>query len=493
MLTENEVFCDMEKRTGGECYIGVVGPVRSGKSTFIKNFMETLVLPDLIGEEKMRLIDALPQSAEGKTVMTTEPKFVPEKAACITVGTTNTKVNVRLIDCVGYPIEGAFGFTEEGAPRLINTPWSDRAMPFEQAAQLGTEKVIKEHSTIGILVTSDGSFTDLPRESYVSAEERTVRELKALGKPFVILLNCKEPSSSSAQALIEELREKYGVTALAVNCLTIGKEDFMRILSEVLFEFPVKRIDFAFPDWMQVLPADGAIVSSVLSTLKRTAGEVRKMRDCFRFENVFADSEYLKGEISCQIDMGEGSAVITLSEREGVFYTVLGRECGEDLSSDKKLMRYVRALSESKREYDKIRSAFAEAKANGYGVAAPDLDAIALERPSVLKEGGGYGVRFRAAAPSYHIVRVDVNGEVSPMAGNKEQSEEFISGLIADFDESPEKLWEKEFFGKSLKEILGENLSSKISSMPPLAQKKIMRSLTRMVNDGKSNLLCFVF
>lgn len=486
------VYSDVEKRTGGDIYIGVVGPVRTGKSTFIKKFMETLVLPFYPGEEGARIRDSLPQSAEGKTVMTTEPKFVPSKATEISLGgKANAVARVRLIDCVGFPVVGASGFEEEGAPRLVKTPWSDDAIPFERASELGTEKVITEHSTIGILMTTDGSFTDIPRANYIPAEERTVNELKRIKKPFIILVNSSHPDAIETKKLARELEEKYSNTAMAVNCENLGEEDFKAVLGKALFEFPVKCVNFSLPEWMRVLPETSEIISDVLNSLKKFSLGVGKMNDCIGFEKCFSDSEYIRGEITLNMDLGEGTVNIELAAREGVFYRILGKECSADLSSERKLMNYVLELSEAKREYDKIKKAFSEARQNGYGIVPPDNEELLLSKPEPIRRGSDFGVKIRATAPCYHILKVEVSNEIAPSMGSEERSEEFLKELLSHYDDEPEKLWETEVFGKSLKELMNLGMSGK--TLPDGARKKMVRAISKIVNDGKGNLICIVF
>jgi len=493
-MYSTDIYQDIKKRTDGDIYVGVVGPVRTGKSTFIKRFMETLVLPALSGDVKQRAVDELPQSAEGKTVMTTEPKFVPSKAASVSFSDVGNVVNakVRLIDCVGFSVEGAFGFEENGAARLINTPWSDTPVPFERAAEIGTERVIKEHSTIGVLVTTDGSFTDIPRESYIPAEERAVKELKEIGKPFIILLNAAEPSLEATLALRQSLEEKYGVTVLAANCKTLTEGDVNYILRSVLMEFPLKSVDFDIPDWMQVLEKESPLISDIFSRIAKAADGVKKMRDCSLFENAFSDSESILPAIECNMDLGEGNAKITLSAKEGVFYKILSEECGEEISDNKKLISYVKELAESKRSYDKIKSAFEQAENSGYGMA-PMCDGVTMERPEAIKQGNSVGMKIKASAPCYHIMKINVSSEFSPVVGTQSQSEEYINGIIADYDTSPEKIWSINMFGKTLKELVSEGLSSKMTAMPINVQNKMRRAIGKIINDGRGNIICLIF
>ena len=484
------VYEDIAHRTGGDIYIGVVGPVRTGKSTFIKRFMETLVIPSATESSRAVMTDELPQSAAGKTVMTTEPKFVPAPAAKISVS-KGAEASVRLVDCVGFAVEGASGFEEDGAPRLVKTPWQDSPMPFEQAAALGTEKVIKEHSTIGVLVTTDGSITDIPRSGYVSAEERAVRELKALEKPFVILLNCKAPASQSG--LRASLEEKYQAPVLAVNIEEMGEAEILEILQKALFEFPVTRIDVKMPKWLQAFPEDNGAVSALLSVVKNAATNIVKMRDCFALETLFGgDSEFIDPD-EIRMDLGTGRAEITVGAKETLFYRVLSETCGEEIKDDLSLMRYLQDISEVKREYAKVKDAFKEAEEHGYGIVYPEEGEYALAKPRLVKKGSGYGVEFKANAASYHIVKIDVTGQVSPIIGTKQQGEEFVEDTLRAYDEGQEQVWETNIFGKSLRALVGDELSGKSNAMPVDLRRKMRRTISRIVNDGKGNMICFVF
>ena len=484
------VYEDIAHRSGGDIYIGVVGPVRTGKSTFIKRFMETLVIPSAKESERAVMTDELPQSAAGKTVMTTEPKFVPAKAAKITIA-KGTEAAVRLVDCVGFAVSGANGFEEDGAPRLVKTPWQDTPMPFEQAAALGTEKVIKEHSTIGVMITTDGSITDIPRTAYVAAEERAVAELKALDKPFVIVLNCKAPSTQ--EDMRRALEEKYGASVVAVNVEEMGEAEILQILQKALFEFPVTSIDVKIPKWLQALPEDNVAVEGLLTSLKRATETIVKMRDCFALENMFdEDAEFLNPD-EIRLDLGTGRAELAIGAKEALFYEVLSSACGEDVRDDLQLMKFVRDLAEVKRDYNKVKGAFAEAEKNGYGIVYPTAEEYDLEKPQLVKKGAGYGVQFRASATSYHIVKVDITGSVNPIIGTKQQSEEFVSETLRSYDEGRDKVWETNIFGKSLKALVGDELSGKTNAMPVELRRKMRRAVTRIVNEGKGNVICILF
>lgn len=483
------VYEDIASRTNGDIYIGVVGPVRTGKSTFIKRFMEELVIPSADESKRAVMTDELPQSAAGKTVMTTEPKFVPAQAATISVR-EGAEASVRLVDCVGFAVEGAGGFEEDGSPRLIKTPWSDQAMPFEKAAKLGTEKVIREHSTIGILMTTDGSITEIPRAAYVSAEEHAVSELKEIGKPFVILLNCREPETQ--EALRASLEDKYEVPVLAVNAEKLSEPEILRILQKVLFEFPVTGIDIRLPKWVQSLPESSKVVSGLLSRLRKIAPSLVKMKDCLLLENLFGEEDAFVNPDNINMELGKGRAELSIEAREGLFYEVLSEECGENIPDDFSLMRYVKSLADSKRSYDKIKEAFEEAEANGYGTVAPGAEDMSLETPKLIRKGTGYGVNFKATAPSYHIVKVEVTGEVNPIIGTQQQGEDFVREILADYEEHPEKVWATNIFGKTLRELVSEGLEEKAGAMSPDLRKKMRRTITRIVNEGRGGVICIL-
>ena len=484
------VYQDIANRTGGDIYIGVVGPVRTGKSTFIKLFMETLVIPVAKESERKEMTDELPQAGSGRTVMTTEPKFVPAKAVKIGVA-EGVEACVRLVDCVGYAVEGASGFEEEGAPRLVKTPWQDAPMPFEKAAELGTEKVIRDHSTIGVLVTTDGSVAEIERSGYVSAEERAVAELKALGKPFVIVLNCRNPQGS--ETLKTSLEEKYETPVVALNVENMGEAEIMEVLKTALFEFPVSCIDVHMPKWAQSFPESHEVVSSVLAALKKVAPNIVKMRDCFALEKVFEENADFENPIGIRMDLGKGNAEITIEAKPDLFYRTLSKESGEEIVSDLQLMQYVRSLSQTKKDYDKIKDAFKEAEKNGYGIVCPTQEDYELEKPRLIKKGGAYGAQFRANASSYHVLKVNVTGAVNTVIGTKEQGEEFIAETKEAYEAEKGDVWETNIFGKSLRTLVESELSGKSNAMPTELRRKMRRTITKIVNDGKNNVICFLF
>ena len=484
------VYEDIAHRTGGDIYIGVVGPVRTGKSTFIKRVMETLVIPAADEKVRAEMTDELPQSAAGKTVMTTEPKFVPKTAAKITVA-KGADVSVRLVDCVGFAVDGASGFEEDGSPRLVNTPWHTEPMPFEQAAAIGTEKVIREHSTIGVLVTTDGSITDISRENYVAAEERAVRELQGIDKPFVILLNCKNPSEVSA--LKKTLEEKYGVPVVAMNVEKMGENEMLELFQKILFEFPVMRIDVKLPKWLRTFAEDHGAVHGALSAVKNAAANIRKMRDCFALETLFdSDADYLNPD-EIRMDLGKGRAEITIGTKEEFFYRTISETCGEELRDHLSLMQYLKAVASIKKDYDKVKDALKEAAENGYGIVYPREEDYTLEKPQLVKKGASYGVEFKARASGYHIVRVDVTGQISPIIGSQQQGEDFVNDTLRAYEEGEERVWETSIFGKSLRSLVEGEMAGKSNAMPVELRKKMRRIVTKIVNDGKTNVFCLIF
>lgn len=490
-MLDYNVYEDVAKRSGGDIYIGVVGPVRTGKSTLIKKFMTELVIPNVADENlKSVMVDELPQSATGRSVMTTEPKFVPAKS--VEVRIENAVANVRLIDCVGFITEGAVGFEEDGKPRLVNTPWSDEPLPFAEAAALGTEKVICDHSTIGICVTCDGSIADIPRRGYAEAEERTVRRLKELGKPFVIVLNCADPASASARALKNELEAKYSNTVIAANCEKLDGEGLLNVLKAVLFEFPVLSFDVNVPDWMRFLPPDSSAVVELLDRVRSVAPQICKMKDCSAFDGLMLGCGYWKDEAAINLNLAEGRAEITAYARDGIFYDMLSEIAGDSIADEYSLMRYVRGTAEAKRSYDKIKDAFECARVNGYGIVQPDDSDMSLDQPKVVRQGGSVGIKLRATAPSYHIVKIDVTGEVSPIMGSASQSESIVQGMMTGFETNPEGMWETNVFGKSLRGMVKEGLAGKVSGMHDVTKAKMRRAITRIINEGKGGVICIL-
>lgn len=489
-MFDSDIYKDIAARSGGEIYIGVVGPVRTGKSTLIKRFMTELVLPNADQSRLNEMVDELPQSAAGKTVMTTEPKFIPAKAADVKID--NAEAKVRLIDCVGFAVEGAGGFEEDGSPRLIKTMWSDKPLPFTEAAAIGTQKVIRDHSTIGLCVTCDGSVTGLPREGYVPAEERTVGELKRIGKPFVIVLNCSDPKNGKSQHLRAELEQKYQSPVVAINCEKASLDELSAVLRAVLFEFPVTSVDVKIPDWIRVMPADSSAISELLSRVRKVCEKVEVMRECTAFDEAFAGSKYWKGEVAVSLSLATGKATVEVGLQDGVLFDMLSEISGEEITCEGSLMSYVAAASEAKRGYDKVKDAFERAKLTGYGIVCPSDDDMTLEKPRVIKQGANMGIKLKASAPSYHVVKVDVSGEVSPIMGLASQSEDMVNGIMSGFETDPDGTWNTALFGKSLRCMVKEGLDGKVNAMQDDTRAKMRRTITRIVNEGKGGVICIL-
>ncbi len=482
------VYEDIAARTNGEIFVGVVGPVRTGKSTFIKRFMKELVLPNVEGEKSKRYTDELPQSAAGKTIMTTEPKFVPEEGAQIIAGTASAKV--RLIDCVGFPVEGSTGFEEDGGPRLVKTPWNENPVPFQQAAEEGTLRVIRDHSTIGILMTTDGSVTGIPREAYLDGEKQALEELKNSRKPFVIVLNSANPEE--AEDLRAEMEKDYCAPVVCLNAEKAGKKQLAGVLEKVLYEFPVLSIDIDLPDWMRVLDATSPLISEVLSGIREVAPRINKMKDCELLSGMYTESERLNPPASVKVEAATGRAYVKVDAKEGTFYKVLGEQCGVDIKDDFALMNYMYGLKDAKKLYERVGQAFSDAKEFGYGIVPPESDEMCLSEPKVVKKSRRVGVNLHADAPSYHIIRVDVSGEVSPALGGEEQSAAFAKQISENMQSEPESAWNTNMFGRTLKDMLGEELYIKNRSMGDNVRKKMRKTVTRIVNEGKGGVICIL-
>lgn len=503
-MTGSEIYRDIATRTGGDIYIGVVGPVRTGKSTFIKKFMETVVIPNIAGEhDKKRARDELPQSAGGRTVMTTEPKFIPDEAVQISVGDCG-RVNVRMIDCVGYLVPDAIGNTENGTPRMVHTPWSEEAVPFDEAAETGTRKVILEHSTIGMLVTTDGTFGDIPRDSYLEAEERVAREMQAIGKPFAVILNSAEPDSARAEALAMDLEKKYGAPVALVNCLELNGEDISHILHMLLMEFPIREIALRMPGWTSALGADHWLCAAIEDAALKTARAISKVGqvpDMYMSALAETLTESLKGSggteytvsaVAEQIDLGSGRAQVRLALPDSLYYSIIGELTGLDIHGERELLCVLRSLTDAKREYDKYAEAIRELDAHGYGIVMPDVDSLRLEEPEIVKQAGGYGVRLRASAPSVHMIRASIETEINPIVGTEQQSEELVRNLLRDFEEDPKQIWESNLFGRSLYELVNDGLHAKLAHMPDDARQKLGETLSRVINEGSGGLICII-
>ena len=491
-MPEHSIYQDIAERTGGDVYIGVVGPVRTGKSTFIKRFMEALVLPNIgEGYSRERARDEMPQSAAGKTVMTTEPKFIPDEAVAIQIDDC-ASLRVKMIDCVGYIVPEALGTIENGQPRMVRTPWQEEPMPFVEAAEMGTHKVITEHATIGMLITTDGSIGDISRQSYVEAEERIVGELKALGKPFAMILNSVNPTSESAMNLAYELEEKYGVPVALVSCLELDAEDIRHILELVLHEFPVAEIALHLPEWTRALDGEHPIRRSLLQTVRRCADRVNKIGDVREAFADLGENEYIKSAEINSIDLGTGKVRISMEPIDGLYYQVISELTGFEIEGEQELIALLRRLAVVQEEYNKIEGALRDAEQKGYGIVMPDIEDMTLEEPRIVKQAGGYGVKLRAGAQSIHMIRANISAEVSPMVGSEQQSEDLVKYMLREFEEDPKRIWESHMFGKSLYELVNEGLHAKLAHMPEASRAKIGDTLEKIINEGSNGLICII-
>jgi stage IV sporulation protein A len=491
-MTNTNIYKDIAERTGGDIYLGVVGPVRTGKSTFIKQFMDKLVLPHISEEyQKERANDELPQSSSGRTIMTTEPKFIPEKGAKITVE-DNAEFNVRLIDCVGYIVPSALGYIEGNEPRMVMTPWFDEPVPFNMAAEIGTRKVITEHSTIGLVITTDGSISDIPREEYAEAEERVIKELKAINKPFMMLLNCMYPSSDEAKEMAEDLCRKYGVTVLPVNCIELDEDTIKEILCRMLYEFPVKEICITYPRWINALPANHWLRQDITETIRGYAENVKLIRDIDTFAKSFKSLENIKFATVNSLNLGIGTANVELHIKNSLFYKVLCETTGLNINDEQELMENISELALMKREYSRVKDALEEVEATGYGIIMPDIEELKLEEPEIVKQGGRYGVKLKASAPSIHLMKANITTEVSPIVGSEKQSEDLVMYLLSGFEEDPVKIWDSNIFGKSLHDLVNEGLHTKLSRMPMDARMRVQETVERVINEGCNGLVCIL-
>ena len=487
-----DIYKDIASRTNGEIYIGVVGPVRVGKSTFIRKFMENLVIPYIEDEyERKRALDEIPQSAAGKTIMTTEPKFVPENAVKITLP-DNASFNVRLIDCVGYVVPSSLGYIEGDVPRMVRTPWYENEIPFNMAAEIGTKKVITEHSTIGLVITTDGSISDIPRNDYEEAEKRVIDELKELNKPFVVLLNSMNPESDSARTLATELSSKYNVPVMAVSCLELTEMEIKEIITQLLFEFPVKEIGVDLPLWLVGLNEGHWLKDEAYKTITKAIQDIEYVRDIGTMTETLCNCEYISGAEISGMDLSVGSARITVKMKNGLFFKILEEQTGISVDNEQNLLTCMKELSEIRREYSRIKSALDEVQTTGYGIVMPTIDQLTLEEPEIVKQGGRYGVRLCASAPSIHMMRADIKTEVAPIVGSESQSEELVKYLLEGFEEDPLKIWESNIFGKSLNELVNEGLRNKLYHMPTDARMKFQETLERVINEGCNGLLCII-
>ena len=487
-----KLYQDISSRTDGDIYIGVVGPVRTGKSTFIKNFMDLLVIPNIDNSYKReRALDELPQSASGRTIMTTEPKFVPNEAVEITLD-GNIKFKARLVDCVGYLVNNAIGYLEDNIPRMVKTPWSDEEMPFGEAAEIGTKKVIQDHSTIGILVTTDGSFSGISRDDYILAEERVVRELKELNKPFVIVLNTVAPYSDYSRDLANSLEEKYDCPVIPTDCSNLSLYDINEIFSKVLYEFPIERINITYPKWVDGLEDSHWLRKELNLEIKQTFSGISVIKQANFAVTNLQNTEIIQSTSIQEINLGNGNITVEINLKEDLFYKVLTEVSGQNINNEFDLFSAFYNFSKIKCEYDRIAPALEEVKAKGYGIITPSMDDLILDEPEMVKQGSKFGIKLKAKAPSIHMILTDVETEVSPIVGSEKQSEELVKYLLEEFESDPKKIWESNIFGKSLHELVNEGLQNKLEKMPEDAQMKLQETLERIVNEGGGGLICII-
>ena len=486
------IYEQIAERTGGDIYIGVVGPVRTGKSTFIKRFMDCVVLPkieNIYMRERAR--DELPQSGSGRTIMTAEPKFVPEEAVEIKLD-GSASMKVRLIDCVGYMVDGALGQLEDDVPRMVMTPWSDEEIPMAEAAEIGTRKVITEHSTIGLVITTDGSITEIDRLDYLDAEERVISELKAIGKPFLVAVNSRDPDGEAAKQVCEEISEKYGVTCRAINCLTLDEHGVTELLKSLLYEFPMKELGLVLPSWASGLSEDHAVKAAIYESLLSAARNVDCLRSIYPMAASLVACPYISGARVESIDLGRGTAVAALDIPQEVYYGIIEEEAGLEIHDESEIIPLLRELAAAKREYDRIAPALERVRNVGYGIVMPEREELTLEEPELVRQGGRFGVRLRASAPSIHLIRADIETEVSPAVGSERQSEELVQYLMKEFEGDAGRIWQSNIFGKSLHELVTEGLNAKLNHMPDEARNKLRETIQRIINEGSGGLICIL-
>ena len=491
-MCENNLYCELAVRTDGAIMLGVVGPVRTGKSTFIKRFMETLVIPRIENDAlRERAKDELPQSASGKTIMTAEPKFVPENAVSIRIG-ENNELSVRLVDCVGYMVDGAAGQFEDGHERMVTTPWFDHEVTITEAAEKGTYKVITEHSSIGIVVTTDGSIGEIPRQNYEQAEARTITELQEIGKPFVVLLNSTSPKSEHSDSLAREIAQKYGVRCIPVDCLHMNEQDIDMILASVLEEFPLKAISVFLPDWLEALPENSELMGALCEALTTASAETEKIRDCSAFLSSLRENELIGSAQLLKNDLGTGISEVVLQLPRTLYYRSISTQTGLSIENDRDLIALLTEMSTIKADYDRLRDALEDVRTTGYGVVMPDSAQMKLEEPQIVRQGGKYSVKLKANAPAIHMMMTNVETEVTPAIGGEGASEDIINFLLQGFDGDVNRIWQSNIFGKSLNDIAEEGLTAKIEALPENVKDKLRETLEQLINEGGGGLICIL-
>lgn len=488
----NNIYSDIALRTQGDIYIGVVGPVRTGKSTFIKRFMDTMVIPNIDGDyQKERARDELPQSAAGRTIMTTEPKFVPEEAVTLTMD-DNVQFRVRLIDCVGYIVPSSVGYIEEDQPRMVHTPWYDEEIPFNMAAEIGTKKVICEHSTIGLVVTTDGSISSIPREEYEEAEERVIEELKSLSKPFVVLLNSETPSASETIQLASKLSDKYGVPVIPANCLEMTEKEINQVIAQILYEFPVTSVSLDMPAWIKCLDDDNEMKSELFASVKENCQVLSSINSVKKFVDLLSGESHVEAVRIAQMDLSTGAVHINIQISSKYFYQILSDKCSLSIHNEKQLMAQMLALVEVKNKFARFEKALQDVESSGYGIVMPSMDEMRLDEPEIMKQGGRYGVKLKAQAPSIHMIKCNTYTEVAPIVGSESQSQELVMYLLKEFEENPSEIWNTNIFGKPLLDLVNEGLNNKLYRMPEDARNKFRETIERVINEGCSGLICII-
>lgn len=486
------IYKDIAERTQGDIYVGVVGPVRTGKSTFIKRFMDLMVIPKIENSfKKERAKDELPQSGSGKNIHTTEPKFVPNEAVEISLD-EEIRFKVRLVDCVGYIVKAALGYLDGEEAKMVHTPWFDYEIPFEDAAEIGTRKVIQDHSTIGLVVTTDGSITGIEREEYLDAEDRVISELKSINKPFIVVLNSSKPNAPETKVLQMEMEEKYKVTVQVLDVFNMNEDDIEEIFKQVLKEFPVKEINIDMPEWLEKLEPTHWLKKDFFNIIKDMSKDISKVKDIKASLNCMKSDEYLGTSLLVEMDLGIGTGRILLKPQDGIFYKVLSEICDLDVVSESDLLSLIKELNHAKKEYDKVKDALEEVKKSGYGLVAPELSEMIFEEPEIVKQGNKFGVKLKASAPSLHFIKADIKTEISPIMGSEKESEELVKALLDQFDTDPASLWQSNMFGKSLEVLVKEGLQNKLYRMPEDVQVKIQKTLQKIINEGNGGLICII-